>query len=55
MGSGKTAIVLGLILSTLHHLPILDRPSTYLDESANSPPPVILPDQSMRFPFAAEL
>lgn len=52
MGVGKTAICLALILSTLGEAPSLDNVSSYLDGSP-SPPPVVLTDKSLRFPFAA--
>lgn len=51
---GKTLIVLSLVLSTLSELPKLDGTSTYVDGSSPSPPPVLLTDISVDFPFAAE-
>ncbi|GAA5825761.1 hypothetical protein JCM11251_000361 [Rhodosporidiobolus azoricus] len=55
MGVGKTLIVLSLIISTLSELPKLDGVSTYLDDSLPSPPPVLLTDVSLDFPFPAEI
>ncbi|GJN89115.1 hypothetical protein Rhopal_002089-T1 [Rhodotorula paludigena] len=55
MGVGKTLIVLSLVMATLSELPKLEGTSTYLDGSAPSPPPVLLTDVSVEFPFPAEI
>ncbi|KAI5477670.1 hypothetical protein MNV49_006056 [Pseudohyphozyma bogoriensis] len=50
MGSGKTAISIGLILSTLGELPNLAGVNTHLDKTP-SPSPVLMTDLSHDFPF----
>lgn len=67
MGSGKTAISLALILSTLDHLPNLDATSSTLDGAPRSTPQILTeiysslaatnlsnpPQSSLTFPFEA--
>ncbi|GAA5928576.1 DEAD/DEAH box helicase [Sporobolomyces koalae] len=54
MGVGKSLIILALIMTSRSELPALDGVSTYLDSSRPCPAPVLLTQQSLDFPFAAE-